>query len=548
MSERLKEHDWKSCKRVTVSGVRISPSPLMNGKPAPNTGTCFPFCFLLHDFLNLPPRPPPESSARRIYAPRVPADQPLNPPSVPPPPKHDPYSAIRIPNYRRFAFGFFLSSLGLQALATAVSWEIFLRTNSDLALGLAGLVRALPVLIMALPAGWLIDHVHRISVLVSTQAAFAFMALLLALNAYFSLPISLLFLLLFLMGCVRSFNGPTRSSLLPDLVPEHTFPNAVTWNSSIFHLSGLLGPLLAGGVLHIFSPNRSTTPPTTLTADPATSHFASVYLLTALFCILFAFLATRIIIPQRSAPKTALKPRDMLAGASHVYHDKVILGVISLDLFGVLFGGVTALLPRYASDILHVGELGFGALRAAPYLGAIIMAAVLAHRPPMKHVGLSLLAAVSAFGLSIIVFALSTNFYLSLAALFLSGAVDSISVVIRHVLVQSRTPQSLRGRVSAVNSIFIECSNELGGLQSGLVSHYLGPVFSAASGGAGTIVVVAVIASLFPQLRKLTTLQNAANSASPPQPTPQTEDLSTLRGLEDLTTEAHSTPQKPPNH
>ncbi|MBL0870884.1 MAG: MFS transporter [Phycisphaerales bacterium] len=479
----------------------------------------------------------------------MPADQPHNPSFVtappPTPPKHDPYSAIRIANYRRFALGFFFSSLGLQALATAVSWEIFLRTNSDLALGLAGLVRAVPVLIMALPAGWLIDHVHRISVLVSTQAAFAFMALLLALNAYFSLPIALLYLLLFLMGCVRSFNGPTRSSLLPDLVPEHTFPNAVTWNSSIFHLSGLLGPLLAGGVLHLFSPNRTTTAAATATAESPTSHFATVYLLTALFCVLFAFLAARIIIPQRSAPKTALKPRDMLAGASHVYHDKVILGVISLDLFGVLFGGVTALLPRYASDILHVGELGYGALRAAPYLGAIIMAAILAHRSPMKNVGVSLLTAVAAFGLSIIVFALSTNFYLSLAALFLSGAVDSISVVIRHVLVQSRTPQSLRGRVSAVNSIFIECSNELGGLQSGLVSYYLGPVVSAASGGLGTIIVVAVIASLFPQLRKLTTLQSAANSAKPPQPTPTSEEVSTLRGLEDLTTEAHSATTKP---
>ena len=506
---------------------------------------------------------PPELPARRIYAPRVPADPPHNPSSVtapppppPPPPKHDPYSAIRIPNYRRFAFGFFFSSLGLQALATAVHWEIFVRTDSDLALGFAGLVRALPVLIMALPAGWLIDHVHRISVLVSTQAAFAFMAVLLALNAYFSLPIGLLYLLLFLMGCVRSFNGPTRSSLLPDLVPEQTFPNAVTWNSSIFHLSGLLGPLLASGVLYLFSPNRLNTnaPATTATTattttgttavEASTAQFAPVYLLTAFFCVLFAFLAVRIIIPQRTAPKTALKPRDMLAGASHVYHDKVILGVISLDLFGVLFGGVTALLPRYASDILHVGELGFGALRAAPYLGAIIMAAVLAHRPPMKNVGVSLLAAVSAFGLSIIVFALSTNFYLSLFALFVSGAVDSISVVIRHVLVQSRTPQSLRGRVSAVNSIFIECSNELGGLQSGLVSHYLGPIVSAASGGLGTLAVVAVIASLFPQLRKLTTLENAANSASPPQPTPTTEDLSTLRGLEDLTTETQSTPDK----
>lgn len=412
-----------------------------------------------------------------------------------PEPRHDPYAAIRIADYRTFAGGFLFSSTGLQMLGAAVAWEVYARTNDPLAIGLIGLCRALPVVLLCLPAGHVADTFSRKWVLVLTQLAFAALAGALAVASYREAPVWVFYVLLTLMGCARSFNGPSRSSLLPLLVPSYAFPNAVMWNSGVFQASAMLGPVLAGVLMSGGSP-----------AWP-------VYAMTAGASLIYAGALSRVDpAPQQRTPGR-FTLASMFAGMSHVWRERTIFGAITLDLFAVLLGGATALLPIYAKDIIHAPSLtlGFldspetryGLLRAAPFIGALAMSLLLAHRPPFRRAGSALLWSVAGFGVCTIVFGFSTSFWLSLGMLFSLGALDTISVVIRHVLVQVRTPDALRGRVGAVNSVFIECSNELGAFESGLVAKYFGAVVSAVSGGIGTILVVAVIALSIPELRKM---------------------------------------------
>jgi MFS family permease len=417
--------------------------------------------------------------------------------------KHDPYAALRSANYRRFALGFVTSSTGLQMLATGIAWEIYELTHDALALGLAGLARAVPVILLALPSGQAADIFDRKKVLVSTQTAFAVLTAILAAASWLhirgevgrSAYIAVIYAMLFLTGCARAFNGPSRNSLVPLIVEPDAFHNAVTWNSGVFQFSATGGPLLAGLLIR-----------QTRTAWP-------VYACCAATCAIFALSAAALRprreprAPDDSPLGTRFTLRSMTAGAGHLWREKTILAAITLDLFAVLLGGATALMPIYAKDILHVGPVGLGALRAAPYIGAFLMALILAHRPPFRHSGPALLLSVAAFGAGTILFGCSTWFPLSLAALVFLGAVDNISVVIRHVLVQVRTPNHLRGRVSAVNSVFIESSNELGAFESGLVAKLFGPLISVVSGGIGTIVVVLGIAWAWPEIRRLGTLQ-----------------------------------------
>lgn len=421
---------------------------------------------------------------------------------------HDAYSALRSSNYRRFATGFLVSSTGLQMLGAGVGWEIYERTKDPLALGWIGVARALPVILFALPAGQIVDHFDRRKVLVLTQLAMGAAAALLALaSALPSMPLWSLYAALSLMGCARVFNGPSRATLLPLIVDRDTFANAVTWNSGAFHFAATIGPILAGILLAAFN-----------AAWP-------VYAITAGACWMFAMTASLLKPRPSDLAKGPISLRSMVAGARHVYQEKTILAAITLDLFAVMLGGATALLPIFAKDILTVApadyawlptftrvwiaqeEVRYGILRAAPFVGAVLMTLVLAHRPPTRRAGPMLLAAVAGFGLCMIVFGLSTSFLVSLAALFVSGAIDNISVVIRHVLVQVRTPDALRGRVSAVNSVFIESSNELGGFESGLVAKLVGPVISVVSGGIGTVVVAAAVALAWPQVRSLRDLR-----------------------------------------
>ncbi|MCG3126877.1 MAG: hypothetical protein CHACPFDD_01732 [Phycisphaerae bacterium] len=440
---------------------------------------------------------------------------------------HDPYAALRVRNYQLFISGWLPASVGLQMQGTALAWEIYEHTNDPLSLGIIGVARALPTILLALPAGQIVDLVDRRRVLLLTQVGFAAAGVLLTLGSIAlnrgmlgsdGAGVWLMYLLIALTGGARVFNGPARASLLPRIVPGGAsgavFHNAITWNSGVFHLAAVLGPLAAGGVIAM-----------TGVAWP-------VYALAAAGCLWFAGMcpfirpysagsaspltaaeradSSRSVsplvagVPSRLA---ALAPRAMLRGimegVRHVWSERTVLGAISLDLFAVLLGGATALMPVYARDILHVGPVGLGALRAAPFVGALLMALLLAHRPAFERAGSALLWSVAGFGACTIVFGVSTSFWSSLALLGLLGALDNVSVVIRHVLVSVKTPDHLRGRVAAVNAVFIESSNELGGFESGLVAKFFGPVFSVVSGGVGTILVVLGMAWWLPELRKL---------------------------------------------
>ena len=396
----------------------------------------------------------------------------------------DAFAAMREANYRFYALNFVASSLGLQMLSTAIGWEIYDRTRDEFVLGLMGLARALPVIALTLPAGTLVDRSDRKVVLSVTQFAFAGVALALVFSSASTAALWIFFALLILSGCVRSFNAPSRGALLPSLLPTNRFENAIAWQSGFFQFAAIVGPLAAGLIIDA-----------TRTAWP-------VYATTAVLCACAGSAA--LFLRPRPVARTSAPPRfrDMLVGAHHIWREKTILGALTLDLLAVLFGGATALLPVYA-EMLDVGPLGLGALRAAPFVGAFVMAVWLAARPSFRHAGSALLWSVAGFGVCMIVFGLSEWLWLSLLALAVGGALDNISVVIRHMLVQLRTPDEMRGRTTAVNTVFIESSNELGAFESGLVARFFGPVASVVSGGFGTLSVVAFVALAFPQLRSM---------------------------------------------
>ncbi len=423
--------------------------------------------------------------------------------------KHDAYAAIRVSDYRRFAAGFTLAAIGLQMLGLAVLWEIHERTDDPLAMGLTGLARAFPVVLLALPAGHLADRLSRKHIIVVSQLSFGLLAGLLALASMYVWPIWSYYVILLLMGCTRAFNGPARGSLLPQLVPTHVFHNAVTWNSGLFHFAAAAGPILAGLILDA-----------TNKANAAQKYAWPVYLVVCITSLVFGVLATTLNPRPVQRESQDLSLRSMFAGMQHVVREKPVLGALSLDMLAVLFGGATVLLPVYAKDILHVDATWLGVLRAATPTGAVIMSIVLAHLPPFRRAGRTLLVSVAAFGVVTIAFGLSTNFWLSLALLAVVGAVDNVSVVVRHVLVQMRTPEHLRGRVGGVNTVFIECSNELGSFESGLVAKLWTPVISVVSGGIGTVFVVLGIAAAFPDLRKLGPLHDISSETRGIPPTP----------------------------
>lgn len=419
--------------------------------------------------------------------PPPPTPEPMN--YAPVPAAADPYAALRWLNYRRYISGWSFSATGLHMMNAAVHWELYIRTNSPFLLGLVGLVQALPVILLALPGGHVADTHDRRRILIGAQISFALCALGLASVSFLKGPLWMVYGLLVISGCAKAFGSPARSALFPLILPESLFENAVTWNSFVFHVAATFGPIAAG----------------LLIANIGGAWI--VFLLTALGTLIFAgsLLGVR---PKPHVGQTQpMSLKTLFAGAGFLYREKTVLAAITLDLFAVLFGGATTMLPIYAKDILHVGPVGFGALRAAPYVGAFMMAWILAHRPPLQRAGRALLISVAGFGALTVVFGLSTWFPLSLAALFVAGALDNVSVVVRHVLVQLRTPNDLRGRVSAVNTVFIDSSNELGGFESGLVAKLFSPVISVVSGGIGTILVVIGIAMAWPEIRQLGALK-----------------------------------------
>ena len=378
----------------------------------------------------------------------------------------------------------FVASLGQQMLTVAVGWELYERTRSSLALALVGLTQMVPMILFTLPAGHLADNLNRKHIILSTTFFASASSLGLTLVSIGHAPVGWIYACLFLAGSARTLLWPASSAFLPQLVSRQLFARAVTWNTGSFHLSSVLGPAAGGFLIAV------------------THRAATVYAINAA-AVLICF---ALILPVRSQA-VRITPEKMtfaslVAGFRFVFGSRVILGIITLDLFAVLLGGATALLPVYAKDILGVGPSGLGLLQAALPVGSLLSAAVIAHVPPFRKAGRALLWAVAGFGLATIVFGLSRSFWVSLTALAVCGATDNVSVVVRHTLVQLLTPDEKRGRVSAVNSLFIGTSNELGGFESGIVAYWLGPVFSVVSGGIGTILVVLVVAMVWPEIRK----------------------------------------------
>jgi MFS family permease len=407
------------------------------------------------------------------------------PPSAP---RHDPYAVLRVRDFRLLITGRFITSFGGEMLTFAIAWELWLRTRSALALGLVGLVQVVPVILLSLPAGHFADQHNRRRIILVTQSIFALCSLSLAWLSWTKGPLALIYLVLLLVGISRAFNDPAASTLVPETVPPELFSNAATWTSSAWQTAAITGPAVAGLWTAAFG------------------SVTGIYIFDALAVLTFVMLLGMIGGRHlRLAPKAATLD-SLKEGLRFMRDTKVILAAITLDMFAVLFGGAVALLPIYATDILMVGPRGLGIMRAAPSIGALVMAFVLAHLPPLKQAGKTLLIAVAGFGLATIVFGLSKIFWLSVLMLGVLGALDNISVVIRATLLLVRTPDEMRGRVSSVNSIFIGMSNELGAFESGFLASLVGPVLAVAGGGVGTIIVVLLVARLMPEMREMKTL------------------------------------------
>jgi MFS family permease len=409
--------------------------------------------------------------------------------------RHDPYEVLRNPNFVRYLIGRFIASFGQQMLTVAVGWELYERTGSALNLGFVGLAQMLPMFLCTLPSGHVADNYNRKRIVMAMTLVVALGSVGLVVISALHAPVFWIYLCLFVSGCARTFLWPASASLVPNLVPRAIFPRAVTWSTGSFHLSAVAGPAAAGALL-------------------AWKHNAALVYGFNVVAALTCFALVSLI--RYQPPPLSRQPfnlKNLFVGFDFVFRNRIILGTITLDLFAVLLGGATALLPVFAKDILHAGPAGLGILEAALPAGAIICSAWLAHRRPLERAGRALLWAVVLFGMATIGFGLSRWFWGSFALLFICGVVDNISVIVRHTLVQVLTPDDKRGRVSAVNSLFIGTSNELGGFESGAVAHLLGPAIgntitlgatlSVVLGGVGTILVVGAVAMLWPEIRRV---------------------------------------------
>ncbi|MBW4629479.1 MAG: MFS transporter [Brasilonema octagenarum HA4186-MV1] len=399
--------------------------------------------------------------------------------------KHDPFAALRFRDYRLFTIGRVLLFTGSQMQTVAIGWELYERTGSALALGGVGLAQVVPMIALTLVAGHVADRRARKHTTLLSIMLLVLCSLALAVVSYSKGAIVLVYTCLFFTGVARAFLKPASDALMWHLIPTSAFTNAATWNSTSFQLATVIGPSLGGfGIA-------------------ALGSATGVYVLAAIASLLCFALIVLIREKKTALSKEPISLKTLAAGAEFVWQNQVILAAITLDMFAVLLGGAVALLPIFAKDILHVGPMELGYLEAAHSIGALIMAVLLAHLPPLRKAGPALLWSVVGFGVVTIIFGLSRLFWLSLLMLALSGALDSISVVIRHTLVQIRTPDYLRGRVAAINNVFISASNELGGFESGLTAALFGPVMSVVGGGIGTIVVVMAVAAIWPGIRKL---------------------------------------------
>jgi len=403
--------------------------------------------------------------------------------------KSDPYAVLRFANYRYFVLGRSFFTLAMQMQTVAVSWDIYQRLHVNmrdaaLALGFIGLVQVVPMLIFALPGGQSADRFDRRTIVRSTQLLFAVCALVLLILTRHHAPVGYYYLVLGIAACGRAFTAPAINSLFPTLIPRHVLPNAMTWNSTIFQITAMIGPALGGLIVAKWG--------------PATSYAINIV------CASFAFLTFSLTAPTEStADKPPITWSSLVSGVHFVFGKRLLLGLFCLDLFAVLLGGATALLPIFANDILKAGPEGYGILRAAPSLGAVVMALITAHLSPWKKAGRTMLWAVAGFGVATLLFGVSKFFWLSVVALALTGMCDNVSVVVRQTVMQMITPDAMRGRVSSVTFLFISCSNELGELESGLTARWFGAVGSVLLGGLGTLLVVGGATFVFPEIARL---------------------------------------------
>jgi MFS family permease len=405
-------------------------------------------------------------------------------PAAASPPRVSALAALQHRDFAVFAGARFCATLAWQILGATVGYQVYQITRDPLALALVGLTQFLPFVLCVLPAGQVADRFDRRMVLVCAYAVEAGCALALLWFTLSGMKASWpVFVAMTVFGAGRAFWMPTGQAMTPNLVPREAFPGAVAVNSTLFTTGVIVGPALSGVLL---------------LRGPQLAYGTVVALLVVMICLMLTIRPVR-----SSSTQQPFRFGNLLEGLRFVFRRRTVLGAISLDLFAVLFGGATAMMPIYASDILHVGPVGYGMLRAAPGVGAALVAAMLAFSPIQRNVGRWMFSGVGVFGCATIVFALSKLFLLSLAALFLLGAGDMVSVFVRQLLVQLETPDSIRGRVSAVSSMFIGASNELGEFESGLAARAFGLVPSVVLGGLATLVVVVVYMKVFPELRTM---------------------------------------------
>jgi MFS family permease len=424
------------------------------------------------------------------------------------------YAVLRNTDYARYLFGRFVASLGQQMLVVAIDWELYKRTHSALALAFVGLSLMVPMILCTIPAGHFADIYDRKKIVLVTTLVLAAASLGLALASFFVLNVLWVYLLLVVIGAARTFLWPASAAFVTGLVPRNQFARAVTFNSGAFQLSCVLGPVLFGVAIAL-TPHAE---------EHGTAW--SVYALNAIVSLVCFGLIVPIKHEHKEKPAEPVSFHNLIEGFRFVYKSKIILGIITLDLFAVLLGGAVTILPMFADDIFHGGASELGWLRNSMAIGAVICMFILAHRPPLQKAGKAMLWSVAIFGIATIIFGVANQncfgaalpnkfwFWFAFAMLALAGAVDNVSVVVRQTLVQILTPDEKRGRVSAVNALFIGTSNELGGFRSGLVAylftapsilgsaHATGAIVSTVTGGIGTILVVVAVAWIWPEIRR----------------------------------------------
>ncbi len=405
--------------------------------------------------------------------------------------KPDPYAALRFWEFRNFTIARLCITIAAQIQAVIVGWQIYEITKDPLSLGLIGLAEAIPSISVLLFAGHITDTNDRKKIVMASVFLMTFCSVMLlvistdSVGLFTDHKVTAMYSAIFLSGIGRGFSAPSFFAFVSQLVPKEILPNAITWNTTTWQTGAVTGPAI-GGLLYGFI--------------GATNTYLTI--------VIFWIFAILLILPIKRKPKPEILESQSLkekltAGLKFVFERKIILGAISLDLFAVLFGGAVALLPIFAAEILFVGPQGLGILRAAPSIGAVIMAIYMTRHPFTKNAGRNLLISVFGFGICIIIFGLSKNFFLSLFILALSGGFDSVSVVIRATIIQLMTPDNMKGRVSAVNSIFIGSSNEIGSFESGVAAKLLGTVPSVIFGGIMTLLIVSFVTVISPRMRKL---------------------------------------------